>query len=299
MEMKRIEADTLEEAYSKAAKELNCSVTEINYEIVQHPTTGMMGLFKKTAIIIAVKKISTETKTPKAKKEVEKKETEKKEVEIISREKNPTKITTKKKIELKEDTIVDNFFTNDKSDSKTLNSKKVETKVSTTEKIAFEDDRDTPENRERSIEIEKKIQNLMKAGCFEVDTVEVDVFSGIAHIFIDGDDAALLIGKEGYRYNALSYMLFNWINTEYNLYIKLEIAEFIQAQEEMIDSYLKPIAEHIKEHGKGKTKPLDGILVQIALEKLRAMFPNKYIAIKTGKDGKKFIIINDFNTRKN
>ena len=48
-------------------------VIEINYEIVQHPTTGMMGLFKKTAIIIAVKKISTETKTPKAKKEVEKK----------------------------------------------------------------------------------------------------------------------------------------------------------------------------------------------------------------------------------
>ena len=139
----------------------------------------------------------------------------------------------------------------------------------------------------------------MKAGCFEIDTVEVDIFNGIAHIFIDGDDAALLIGKEGYRYNALSYMLFNWINTEYNLYIKLEMAEFIQAQEEMIESYLKPIAEHIQTHGKGKTKPLDGILVQIALEKLRAIFPNKYVAIKTAKDGKKFIIINDFNTRKN
>ena len=93
-------------------------------------------------------------------------------------------------------------------------------------------------------------------------------------------------------------MLFNWINAQYNLYIKLEIAEFIQSQEEMIDNYLKPIAEHIREHEKGKTKPLDGILVQIALEKLRAMFPNKYIAIKTGKDGKKFIIINNFNSRK-
>jgi len=29
------------------------------------------------------------------------------------------------------------------------------------------------------------------------------------------------------------------------------------------------------------------------------MFSNKYVAIKTAKDGKKFIIINDFNTRKN
>jgi len=314
MEMKRIEAETLEEAYGKAAKELNCSVTEINYEIVQHPTTGVMGLFKKPAIIIAVKKVTTETKVPTAEKEPEEKEVIKnvakqEEVKSISKEKTveevaiveetPSKKSLEKNIELKEDTIVDNFFTDEKNDTKTVLKEQVASQTVENDEVAFEDDRDTPENRERSIEIEKKIQTLMKAGCFEIDTVEVDVFSGIAHIFIDGDDAALLIGKEGYRYNALSYMLFNWINAEYNLYIKLEIAEFIQAQEKMIDSYLKPISEHIKEHGRGKTKPLDGILVQIALEKLRAMFPNKYIAIKTGKDAKKFIIINDFNTRKN
>ena len=299
MEMKRIEAETLEEAYGKAAKALNCSVTEINYEIVQHPTTGMMGLFKKPAIIIAVKKIITAVKTPKVQKEIVEKEvitkkTKDEKVKNISEEVAVEKETSIKKsfekeIALKEEQIVDDFFSEEKSESKIIESREV----------AFEDDRDTPENKARSIEIEKKIQNLMKAGCFDIDTVEVDVFNGIAHIFIDGDDAALLIGKEGYRYNAISYMLFNWINAEYDLYIKLEIAEFIQAQEKMIDSYLKPISEHIKEHGRGKTKPLDGILVQIALEKLRAMFPNKYIAIKTGKDAKKFIIINDFNTRKN
>ena len=308
MEMKRIEADTLEEAYSQAAKELKCSVTEINYEIVQHPTTGMMGLFKKPAIIIAVKKVITERKVPTAEKEVEEvvvnKETKQEELkntakeEVIKEEiieevvtpKEPlAKKSFEKEIALNDEQIVDDFFTEEKSDSQ----------IAQSDEIAFEDDRDTPENKARSIEIEKKIQDLMKAGCFDIDTVEVDVFNGIAHIFIDGDDAALLIGKEGYRYNAISYMLFNWINAEYDLYIKLEIAEFIQAQEKMIDSYLKPISEHIKEHGRGKTKPLDGILVQIALEKLRAMFPNKYIAIKTGKDAKKFIIINDFNTRKN
>ncbi|CAA6807327.1 MAG: RNA-binding protein Jag [uncultured Sulfurovum sp.] len=308
MEMKRIEADTLEEAYSKAAKELSCSVTEINYEIVQHPTTGMMGLFKKTAIIIAVKKIVS-SPSKKETVEVAKKEVEKpKPSKNNSISKTPKKKKVEKVVEKvsdknlddllkKEDSVVDGFFNNE-NDTNKKHELKNEAKIVET-KPAFDDDRDSPENKQLSIEIEKKIQNLMKAGCFEIDTVEVDVFNGIAHIFIDGDDAALLIGKEGYRYNALSYMLFNWINAQYNLYIKLEIAEFIQAQEEMIDNYLKPISAHIKEHGKGKTKPLDGILVQIALEKLRAMFPNKYIAIKTGKDGKKFIIINDFNTRKN
>ena len=307
MSMKRIEADTLEEAYSKAAKELSCSVTEINYEIVQHPTSGVMGLFKKTAIIIAVKKslgstetlkeervkeetlLNAEKEVPETPKKVKVEKNELKE-EVVEKKKPAVKKIKAKVIVEKKDKIVDNFFSADAIEESVENELIVDSE--------FDDDRDTPENKAMSIEIEKKIQGLMKVACFEIDTVEVDVFKGIAHIFIDGEDAALLIGKEGYRYNALSYMLFNWINAEYDLYIKLEIAEFIQAQEDMIDNYLKPIAAHIQEHGKGKTKPLDGILVQIALEKLRAMFPNKYIAIKTGKDGKKFIIINDFNTRK-
>ncbi len=298
MEMKRIEADTLEDAYSKAAQALACSVTEINYEIVQYPTSGVMGLFKKTAIIIAVKKIS-EVKT----EPIEPIENRVADivVEDTKIESTPIvdsipKVEENRDIETlipQKDSIVDNFFHDEGKD-------KVELKRTEPigEELIFDDDRDTPENKKRSIDIENKISKLMSVACFNIDTVEVDVFNGIAHIFIDGEDAALLIGKEGYRYNALSYMLFNWINSEYNLYIKLEISEFIQAQEEMIDNYLKPIAEHIIENGRGKTKPLDGILVQIALEKLRAMFPNKYIAIKTGKDGKKFIIINDFNSKK-
>ena len=346
MEMKRIEAETLEEAYSKAAKELSCSVTEINYEIVQHPSVGMMGLFKKPAIIIAVKKIvesAVPSKSQEKKESVKSKNSsititpkksdkadggnqpklEKEEVEKVnevesnlqtekSTESNFNAISTV--IEDK-DAIVDGFFNDEEIETKKLETKKPETKKpeikkvkeseevqedlsKSVESLEFDDDRDSPENRERSIEIENKLKKLIEAGCFEIDTVEVDVFNGIAHIFVDGEDAALLIGKEGYRYNALSYMLFNWINSSYDLYIKLEIAEFIQTQEEMIDNYLKPIAEHIIEHGRGKTKPLDGILVQIALEKLRAMFPNKYIAIKTGKDGKKFILINNFNSQK-
>ena len=298
MEMKRIEADTLEDAYSKAAQALACSVTEINYEIVQYPTSGVMGLFKKTAIIIAVKKISevkTEPIEPIENRvaDIVEEDTKIESTPIVD---SIPKVEENRDIETlipQKDSIVDNFFHDEGKD-------KVELKRTEPigEELIFDDDRDTPENKNRSIDIENKILKLMSVACFNIDTVEVDVFNGIAHIFIDGEDAALLIGKEGYRYNTLSYMLFNWINSEYNLYIKLEISEFIQAQEEMIDNYLKPIAEHIIENGRGKTKPLDGILVQIALEKLRAMFPNKYIAIKTGKDGKKFIIINDFNSKK-
>jgi len=318
--MKRIEADSLEEAYKNAAKALNCSVTEINYEIVQHPTTGMMGLFKKQAIIIAVKKITAKSSTEVATQQEEVSVTEEpsvvedKQTSTIDKSIKEDNSLDKEKllskeIAQKEDKVLDSFFEpnfenniEEKPKEESVQKPNIEIKDDIEEEYfehAFDDDRDSPKNRELSIEIEGKLKVLFDASCFEIDTVEVDVFNNTAHMFIDGEDAALLIGKEGYRYNALSYMLFNWINTQYDLYIKLEIAEFIQTQEEMIINYLKPIIEHIKEKGRGKTKPLDGILVQIALEQLRAQFPNKYVAIKTGKDGKKFIIINNFNNKKN
>ncbi len=280
--MKRIEAQTLEEAYKKASKEFNCSITEINYEIIQYPTAGVMGLFKKSAIIVAVRKISTTNKKSIEDKKIDPIEETKEELVEIIKEDSRKVEEKKENIDIKKDNkVLDSFFEN----SENKNSK-------------FDDDSDSPKNRALAIEIEDKIKKLIEISCFDIDTIEVDVFNKIAHIFIDGEDAALLIGKEGYRYNALSYMLFNWINSKYDLYIKLEIAEFIQSQEEMIVNYLKPIIEHIEVNGRGKTKPLDGILVQIALEQLRARFPNKYVAIKTAKDNRKFIIINNFNSAK-
>lgn len=52
----RIEAENLQEAFQKAAEELNCSVTELDIKILQNPSAGFLGFFKKTAIIEAVKR---------------------------------------------------------------------------------------------------------------------------------------------------------------------------------------------------------------------------------------------------
>lgn len=304
--MKKIEAPSLEEAYNKASIEFGCSITELTYEIVQYPTAGMLGLFKKNAIIVAIKKsgetqaqiieytqsVKKETAILNDKESIETIETEEKIVE--------KRIEPKEIIEKEKDIVVDSFFDNVKKETPIVQAPKKEEFVKATKNSSnFGDDRDEPRNKQMAIEIENQIKFLMSKSCFSIDTIEVDVFNSIAHIFIDGEDAALLIGKEGYRYNALSYMFFNWINPKYNLYVKLEIAEFVQSQQEMIKSYLQPFIESVKVDGKGKTKPLDGILVQIALEQLRTQFPNKYVAIKTGKDGKKFVIVNNFLTKLN
>ena len=51
--MKKVEAPTLEEAYQKASQMLECSISELQCEVVQHPTKGIFGFLKKNAVIVA------------------------------------------------------------------------------------------------------------------------------------------------------------------------------------------------------------------------------------------------------
>ncbi len=284
--MKKVEAPTLEEAYEKAATQLACSITDLQYEVVQYPSKGILGFLKKKAIIVATCKSSSKQEAKVKKEDI---------APLISKEESVASeiLTTVKQEAVKEeadtintvqvssekDAVLDSFFE--------TNSDEREEEV-VEESIVYD---------ELALIIENQLKELLSHSCFEIDVVEVDVRDNTALIFIDGDDAALLIGKEGYRYNALSYMLFNWLHTKYELFIKLEIAEFLTSQQEMIRNYIKPVIENVEKHGRGKTRSLDGILVQIALEQLREAFPDKYVAVKTGREGNKFVVINEFNNK--
>lgn len=283
--MKKVEAPTLEEAFQKASKMLGCSVSELQSEVIQHPAKGIFGLLKKNAIIVATcKKSASKHAKNNVKKEALDVPTEEESVasEIIATVKEEqTILSTLSEPEIEKDAIVDSFFEVDHH--------KDEVEVFEDETVVYD---------ELALMIEDQLKRLISHSCFDIDVVEVDVRDNTALIFIDGDDAALLIGKEGYRYNALSYMLFNWLHAKYELFIKLEIAEFLTTQQEMIRNYIKPVIENVEKQGKGKTRFLDGILVQIALEQLRERFPDKYVAVKTGREGKKFVVINEFNNNK-
>jgi len=286
--MKKVEAPTLEAAYAEASKVLECSISELQCEVVQHPSKGILGFLKKNAIIVATcKKVATQKVSKPTKlneKETATLPTEEESVasEIIATVKDevlkakPLKkdVEVSKTVVAEKDAVLDSFFEVDKEE------------IVEEEDVVYD---------ELALLIENQLKELLEKSCFDIDVVEVDVVDNTALIFIDGEDAALLIGKEGYRYNALSYMIFNWLHTKYELFIKLEIAEFLTTQQEMIRNYIKPVIENVEKQGKGKTRFLDGILVQIALEQLRERFPDKYVAVKTGREGKKFVVINEFN----
>jgi len=280
--MIRIEANTLQEAYLNAAQELKCSITELDITVVQNSSSGFLGMFKKMAIIEVRKKGSKKIDNNIKKSKTKKQKNSNKEKKEVS------KTTPQKSQE---------------------NSKKPRNHKKQTNEIA-EKEEHKPSRRETGkqqlkIDINKAVDDinadinrLFKESCFDLDDIKVSKYNDDTILLeFGGEDAALLIGKEGYRYKALSYFLYNWINIKYGANVRLEIAEFLKNQEEMIGKYLIPVIERVKNNGRGQTKTLDGVLIKIALEKLRGEFPEKYVGIKSARSGGKFIVINDFNRK--
>ncbi|WRB11742.1 Jag N-terminal domain-containing protein [Helicobacter pylori] len=256
-----IKAKTLEEALIQASIALNCPIINLQYEVIQTPSKGFLNIGKKEAIILASVKENV-----KVVKEESVKETNTKEIHQSTEEK-------KQKLETKtpqEETI--------------------------TPKPPKKNFKEESHNGDKLHEIKQELKDLFSHLPYKINKVEVSLYEpGVLLIDIDGEDSALLIGEKGYRYKALSYLLFNWIHPTYGYNIRLEISTFLQNQEKVMEAQLQSTIMTVHEVGKGQMKAPDGVLTYIALKKLRKAFPNKYVSIKTNLNDEKYIVINDFN----
>lgn len=275
--MKKIEAPSLEQAYAKAAKEFGCSVTALQVEIIQFPSQGFLGLFKKSAIIVANLPVGAApvAAVPSVSAPVD-------EVHLEEEEHRGS---------MHNDLLLSESFATpqeeeaDEEDDEDLYGD-----------YEGEDEYEELSVEECALEVKEKINELFKSICFDLHEIEVSAYDeNTLLVELTGVDSALMIGKEGYRYKALSYMLFNWINATYGLQLRLEIAEFLKNQEESIARYLVGVCDNIEREGRGQTKTLDGVLVQIALKQLRDRYPDRYVAIRSTRDGGKFIVINSYH----
>lgn len=294
-----IEALTLEEAYTNAATSLKCSVSELTVKVVQNPTNGFLGLFKKSAIIVAT-----------LKEEAPKQESKKIDTpeESLPRSSVENKQESKKdKQTLLKDTTTSESFVNDQDDEDDEIGSGLEYTADYDDAYderdeAHEDEEEQSQAPSQMIQriaqsVDAEINELFDFACFNIEKIEVSAYDDETLLIeFRGDDAALLIGKEGYRYKALSYMIFNWINAKYSVQLRLEIAEFLKNQEESVARYLTNVCENVERDGRAQTKILDGVLVQIALKELRERYPQKYVVIRSTKDGLKYIIINDYHS---
>lgn len=290
--MKKIEAETLENALILASNDFGCSVVDLEYEIIQNPSKGFLGIGKKPAIICAQPKIPlpqevdsslTKTKTKTSFNPLQNRENES---FVASAE---TKKEEYSKHSLTETARGEESKENFKNDLKEFD-------IHSVNKISDYTRHKSPLNlQDTAKEVQKELKELLDLMPYQLSEVFVEPYDeNTLYIKIDGADSALLIGKEGYRYKAISYLIFNWVNHQYGLMIRLEIAEFLRNQEEMIANYLLPTIESIKTYGKAQTKPLDGVLAHIALKQLRDQFPDKYVSFRLNSEGERYIVINDF-----
>ncbi|MGE4295544.1 MAG: Jag N-terminal domain-containing protein [Campylobacterales bacterium] len=309
--MKKIEAPTLEEAYTQAALAFGCSVTELEVQVVQNPSSGLMGLFKKPAIIVAVAKRSAPPAAkPAAPAPIAAPERPAEPIapaapiETLQPPKPPRESSTDRLLSgAFDDTpphetaqAAKNPAPKPAAPRASEPSRSSVTGDSRVDYLVDSFNHAPADTQTVCVEIEQALNGLFANTCYRINPIKVTMHDDkTVKVYFDGEDAALLIGKDGYRYKALSYILFNWINPTYGYLLRLEIAEFLQNQEEMIGRYLEPVIASIEQNGKGQTRVLDGVLVQIALKELRVRFPGKYVAIKTTPDGLgKYVVVNDF-----
>ncbi len=256
-----IKAKTLEEALIQASIALNCPIINLQYEVIQTPSKGFLSIGKKEAIILAGVK--------------ETKENSLKETSAKENHQNHQNNIEEKKQNLETETPQEEIIT-PKPPKKNL--------------------KEESHNGDKLHEIKQELKDLFSHLPYKINKVEVSLYEpGVLLIDIDGEDSALLIGEKGYRYKALSYLLFNWIHPAYGYSIRLEISTFLQNQEKVMEAQLQSVIMTVHEVGKGQMKAPDGVLTYIALKKLRKAFPNKYVSIKTNLNDEKYIVINDFN----
>lgn len=291
--MKKIVAKTLQEAITKASLELECSVTELDYEIIQNPCNGFLGIGKKEAIIVAASTKDSNPSMPSKKDEFPSKKSQPKKQE-------------EPKTSLKSENP---GIKNQTNENKKINSShfehhlgishlqenhhnEFEIEKSDIDKTFFKEIQNPKQVIE---EIQNELQMLFASMPYKINKIEVGIYDNqTLLITLDGEDSALMIGEKGYRYKALSYLLFNWIHPKYGYNIRLEIAHFLKNQEESMDIYLQTIISNVAETGKAQTKPLDGVLAYIALKKLRETFPNKYVSFRINSQDERYIIVSDF-----
>ncbi|MBD3808299.1 MAG: Jag N-terminal domain-containing protein, partial [Epsilonproteobacteria bacterium] len=143
--MKKFEAPSLEDAYLEASKFFECSILELQCEVIQNPTKGIFGFGKKNAIIIADIIKTGENNKPKVITPVKSKEEPKKDFVQINR---PIK-----KIEILDDSVSEKFF-KDKKEPISYTDKTCSDSITPTYNVPL------------AKEIEKSLKKLLAKSCF-------------------------------------------------------------------------------------------------------------------------------------
>jgi spoIIIJ-associated protein len=280
----RVEANSILEAYKRASHIFDCSIVELDSKVIQRPKNSFWGIFKKPAVLEFQKLYSSSCKKYKSQDfSIRRLAVNRFFIKDIS------KITSKF---YKKEPIVVKENTKPKVKSIDYNS------ISQKEIELFRDFFTTNSSGFVCEDIAKELKTLLDISCFSIEIKDLYLIDkSTIYIELNGDDAPLLIGKDGHRYSSFSYMLFHWIKEKYNLSLRLEIAQFLQKQEYYLERELTPFIENLYHYGYGKSKEFEGVMLHLALERVKKEFPNASIITKPKNSNKKSIVVNSLGER--
>ena len=146
-------------------------------------------------------------------------------------------------------------------------------------------------------EVKAGVKELLEVCGYDAEVKSVECKEGKVFVVIDGTHAALLIGRDGRRFEAIFTLLQNWFMLKFSLNAQLEIANFYASKKEANQTYIQELVATLKTTPKLRTKFFeDETSLRIVLEALREAYPHKYIAAQNDHNGR-CIYIKDFKNK--
>lgn len=265
MEYIRVSAKKVEDAVIEASIQLETTSDNIEYEVLEHGSSGFFGIGSKPAVIRARRKEekkefdemaeikqmfetkpSVKMEEPRAPKEEKKETVEKRETAVLEKkikeenlpktEQKPEKQPEKMPKKVKKDKPVKEKIQKEKQP--TAEPKKEEPK----KKEIKEADKERAEKK--AVEFLKQVFDAMQMQVqitaeFKEDALEIGM---------EGEDMGVLIGKRGQTLDSLQYLVSLVVNKEKEAYIrvKLDTENYRSRRKETLENLAKNIAFKVK-----------------------------------------------------
>ena len=241
MEYIEVTGKSVDEAITNACLKLETSSDNIEYEVIEKGSTGLLGLFTKPA------KIKARIKSGVGSVDAEFKAFEKKEKEVI-KEAAEVKKEAPKKEYVKNEAAV-------KEQAKNLEKKPVGSthEPENKEIKAAEPAKATPKAVLSNEEIESRITNFL-GDMFEAMDIPVEIkvtFDGedeCVNVELLGENMGLLIGKRGQTLDSIQYLTSLVINKGKEKYVRIKVdtENYRQRRKDTLESLAKNIAYKVK-----------------------------------------------------
>lgn len=285
LDYREVTGKTVEEAFTNALLELETTSDNVDYEVLDKGSVGILGFMSRPAKIKAWKK-SDAAKLEELAKKAEK--TEEKTVKTVK-----TEVKAEKK-EAKPQGRTPSGDSQDNGEGRQLRNQKPDVAD------AIESDASRTERRETSLteeQIEQVVRNFLGQMFTAMDikvemTVKIDKHESTVNVELSGEEMGLLIGKRGQTLDSIQYLLSLVVNKESDKYlrVKVDTEDYRKRRKETLEALARNIAYKVRHTRRSVSlepmNPYERRIIHSALQN------DKFVATKSeGEEPFRHVII--------